>query len=170
MDRTHFLEILTSIPAPNCGRGLGAIRALWSAWQPVNVFFFRREWIRRFPGISVWGLILFSYVPTRYDSSCFSHGAQRQTTFTRFALGAQTTDAGNNSSSAQSMLQPVGYNATRAVLLTVYSIGPLDPSSRIELTCELLLLLLLLPAWSAVCVIDATGTALLCCCCAVLLL
>ena len=75
----------------------------------------------------------FIFVRT-YASSCFLHGAQRQTTFARFALGALTTDEGNNSSSAESMLQPAGYNATRrAVLLTVASIGPLDPSSSIEL-------------------------------------
>ena len=75
----------------------------------------------------------FIFIRT-YDSSRFLHGAQRQTTFARSALGAQTTDAGNNSSSAESMLQPAGYNATRrAVLLTVASIGPLDPSSRKEL-------------------------------------
>ena len=74
----------------------------------------------------------FIFIRT-YDSSRFLHGAQRQTTFARSALGAQTTDAGNNSSSAESMLQPAGYNATRAVLLTVASVGLLAPSSRIEL-------------------------------------
>ena len=104
----------------------------------------------------------FIFVRT-YDSSCFLHGAQRQTTFARSAMGAKTTDAGSNSSSAESMLQPAGYNATRrAVLLTAASIVPLDPSSRIELgpvsyyyCCFLLGLLC---------------TAVLSCCCVVLLL
>ena len=87
---------------------------------------------------------------------CFLYGARWQTTFARSTLGAQTTDAGSNSSSAKSMLQPAGYNATRrAVLVTVASVRPLDPSSRRELgpvsyCCCLLGLL---------CVIDATGTA-----------
>ena len=64
-----------------------------------------------------------------YDSSYFLHGAQqRPTTFARSAQGAQTTDADHNSSSAESVLQPAGYNAARrAVLLTVASVGPLDP-------------------------------------------
>ena len=44
----------------------------------------------------------------------------------------QTQD--NNTSSAESVIRPAGYNAARrAVLLTVASIGPLDPPSRIEL-------------------------------------
>ena len=79
---------------------------------------------------------------------CFLYGARWQTTFARSTLGAQTTDAGSNSSSAKSMLQPAGYNATRrAVLVTVASVRPLDPSSRRAGTRELLLL----SAWSAVC-------------------
>ena len=32
-------------PARHIGRGLGAIRTLWSAWQALKVFFSRREWI-----------------------------------------------------------------------------------------------------------------------------
>ena len=77
----------------------------------------------------------FAFTRVRtYDASCFLHGAQRKATFARSALGAPTTDARNNSSNAESMLQPAGYNATRrAVLLTVAFIGSLDPSSRIEL-------------------------------------
>ena len=52
------------------------------------------------------------------------------------------TDTDDNSSSAESMLQPAGYNtARRAVLLTVAFIGPWVPSSGIRAgTCELLLL------------------------------
>ena len=43
--RTHEAR-----PDTLVGRGLGAIRALWSAWRVLEVFFFRRgEWIRRFP-------------------------------------------------------------------------------------------------------------------------
>ena len=36
---------------PDSGRGLSLIRALWRSWQALKVFF-RREWIRRFPGVS----------------------------------------------------------------------------------------------------------------------
>ena len=73
------------------------------------------------------------YVQTIFG--VFLHGKQlgRQTTFAPSALGAQPTGTDNNSSSAESVLQPAGYNATqRAVVLTVASIGPWDPSSRID--------------------------------------
>ena len=55
--------------------------------------------------------------------------------FARSALGAQTTDTDNNSgSSAESVLQPAGYNATRCPLFQLVAfIGPWDPPSRIEL-------------------------------------
>ena len=98
--------------------------------------------------------ILFSYVRTllrvsRTERSQANH--RRQATFVRSALGAQTTDTDNNSSSAESVLQPASYNATRrALLLTVAFIEPWDPSSRIELESVTYCLL---------CVLDATGTA-----------
>ena len=127
--RQNVKEIDKGRPSGNCGRGLGAIRALWRAWQALKFFpagvgkTISRDFCMR---------PYFIFIRT-YDSCCFLHGAQLQTTFARSALEVQTTDASYSSnSSAESMLRPVGCNATRrAVLLTVSCIGPLDTSSRI---------------------------------------
>ena len=59
------------------------------------------------------------------------------------------------------MLQPAGYNATRRAVLLTVAIGPLDPSSRIELGSVSYYYVLLLSA--LVCVMDATGIAVPCC-------
>ena len=37
----------------NSRRGLGAIRAVCRSWRAFITFFFRREWVRRFPGRSL---------------------------------------------------------------------------------------------------------------------
>ena len=73
-------------PDTTNGRRPGAIREL------ERFFFFRPEWIRRFPGISAWEAIFYLHIPTYTRCFVFLHGAQRQTTLARSALGVQTTD------------------------------------------------------------------------------
>ena len=90
----------TRRPSGTCGRGLSSIRALELTWCALKVFFFfRREWIRRFPGVPVQRIFIF-IVHT------FSF-------FLRRDYDPETSYNNNSrSSSAQSMLQPIDYNVT----------------------------------------------------------
>ena len=83
--RQNAKEVDTGRPSGHFGRGLGAIRALWSAksFFPAGVDkTISRDFCMR---------PYFIFIRT-YDSSRFLRGAQRQTTFARSALGVQTTD------------------------------------------------------------------------------
>ena len=109
------------------------------------------------------------YKRQTYDSSCFCKTAF----FARSALGAQTTDADNNSSSAESMLQQTSWLQCYTRCWIVHSCFYRTLGSVIEDragTCELLVLLL---SALVCCVCDRcnqpSSAALLLCCLAALL-
>ena len=54
--RQNAKDVDTGRPSGHFGRGLGAIRALRSAWQALKVFVFQREWTRAFLRVSLRGL------------------------------------------------------------------------------------------------------------------
>ena len=114
-----------------CGRGLGAIRALWSAWRALKLFFSAGMDKTSFRGFCMRPYFIYMRM---YDTIlCFF--------FARSALGAQTTKTTATTTAATTAaVQRACYNQLATMLHDVLHrtqlvdfIGPWDPTSRTEL-------------------------------------
>ena len=65
-------------------------RSVHSGERGRRSSFFRREWVRRFPGISAWGLILFSCVRTILRVFFTEHSGRQLTNVLRWEHRRQT--------------------------------------------------------------------------------